>query len=217
MTNSPKENRSNELEQIRNNLSPEINNKLMFLKWLTDRLAERHIFGCPILVGGSAVQIYTFGNYGSVDLDILTHDIDATVDILRNTGFKLFGRQWYSSELDITVDIVSGEFPEKLQKLNYRGTDILLSSVEDMIIDRLTAAVYWGSKQNIQTKDDFRWAELMLALSVSSESACSVDIEYLKKRAAEEDVSPWLEFMLEKRRQKQAAEKRDDDVEFHER
>lgn len=217
MTNSPKENRSNELEQIKNNLSPEINNKLMFLKWLTDRLAERHILGCPILVGESAVQVYTFGNYGSVDLDILTHDIDATVDILRNTGFKLFGRQWYSSELDITVDIVSGEFPEKLQKLNYRGTDILLSSVEDMIIDRLTAAVYWGARQNIQAKDDFRWAELMLALSISSESAYSDDIEYLKKRAAEEDVSPWLELMLEKRRQKQAAEKRDDDVEFHER
>lgn len=57
----------------------------------------------------------------------------------------------------------------------------------------------------------------MLALSISSESAYSADIEYLKKRAAEEDVSPWLELMLEKRRQKQAAEKRDDDVEFHER
>ncbi|MFR5880270.1 MAG: hypothetical protein ACLUEQ_05415 [Cloacibacillus evryensis] len=57
----------------------------------------------------------------------------------------------------------------------------------------------------------------LMAPSVSSESACSVDIEYLKKRAAEEDVSPWLELMLEKRRQKQAAEKRDDDVEFHER
>ena len=80
MTNSPKENRSNELEQIKNNLSPEINNKLMFLKWLTDRLEERHILGCPILVGESAVQVYTFGNYGSVDLDILTHDISSTLE-----------------------------------------------------------------------------------------------------------------------------------------
>ncbi|MDD3673086.1 MAG: hypothetical protein PHG70_06190, partial [Synergistaceae bacterium] len=52
---------------------------------------------------------------------------------------------------------VSGHVPEKISEIEYMGKTVLISSSEEMIIDRLNAAKW----RNIQK--DLEWARVMIS------------------------------------------------------
>jgi len=60
------------------------------------------------------------------------------------------------------------------------GDNVYVSSIEDMIIDRLCAYVFRNSPS------DGEWAKVMLA---SDTIDLTIDWEYLEKRAIEENVA----------------------------
>jgi len=67
------------------------------------------------------------------------------------------------------------------------GDHILISSIEDMIIDRLCAYKFWDYKF------DGEWAKIMLN---SQSDEFSIDFSYLQKRAEQEDVTDVLNKIL---------------------
>ena len=59
-----------ELQDILKSVENPIERKLFFLGWLNRQLKAFNVKDFPVLAGGSAVSLYTAGNYSSVDIDL---------------------------------------------------------------------------------------------------------------------------------------------------
>ena len=171
------------LEPIRN----PIERKLHFLGWLNSRLAALGVDDFPVLVGGSAVELYTGGNYASIDID-LCYSSALLDSVLLSSGFYRDGRYWIMEELDIVLECPGANYNNRVMDIKLKnGHFVRISSIEDMIIDRLCAFVFWNSSS------DGEWARVMLA---SDTEEMAIDWDYLKKRADEEDVAMALARMI---------------------
>lgn len=164
-----------------------IEKKIFFLAWLNEQIKATKSLMFPILVGGSAVQLYTGGNYASMDMDIVLDDISIVTDILKTNGFSKIGKQYYSKEYDLLVEFVSGPAPVKINRLKYGEQFVLVTSLEEIIIDRLNAAKWWNVPK------DLEWVKVM----ISANKNIKLDMDYLSKRAAEEDIEDYLEKAFE--------------------
>ncbi len=129
----------------------------------------------PILVGGSAVELYTRGEARSQDLDLIA-DRSVLVPMLRQMGFKETGRHFYKYPhyIEIPKDTLHGE---RCRILIYKGKKIKIISVEDLIVDRLCACKLWKSTYDCEQAR-------MLQRGYNNK----IDWEYLNKRAKQEDV-----------------------------
>ena len=177
-----------DLKDIKTKRLSDIEKKIFFLAWLNEKLKAVGSRALPVLVGGSAVQLYTGGNYMSVDMDIYIDDIMPAVGILEKYGFVKTGRHYFSAEYDLLAEFVSGCIPEKIREIEYKGKTVLISSPEEMIIDRLNAAKW----RNIPK--DLEWARVM----ISTGAGTGLNMEYLRRRAAEEDIEDYLEVAFQK-------------------
>ena len=176
-----------DLKDIKTQKLGEMEKKIFFMAWLGEKLRGAGSRALPVLVGGSAVQLYTGSNYMSIDMDIYLDDIQPAADILKDHGFVKTGRQYYCKEYDLLAEFVSGSVPERVVEVEYGDMTVLVSSLEEMIVDRLNAVKWWKASK------DLEWARVM----ISSGYGAKLDIEYLRRRAAEEDITDILEKALE--------------------
>ncbi|MBI2266976.1 MAG: hypothetical protein HYU64_17740 [Armatimonadetes bacterium] len=148
----------------------------------------------PIVVGGEALELYTQGSYTTGDIDIKA-PLDLTKAVLEEWGFKKRGRTWFSKELDIYIDWLGDSLAEgreaedRVVKIKIaEDLEIRVVSVEDLIIDRLNAARWWGDV------DSLMWARVLVGIK----ERCGeyVDLTYLRKRAQEEDIEDCLSQMI---------------------
>ena len=158
--------------------------KLYFIGILTKYLERKNIK--PIIVGGYAVEFYTLGSYSTGDIDIVvTEDFHEITNTLQNWGFHKIGRIWVNPHLDIEIDIVgetlAGDY-SKISQIEVEGLKVYLIGIEDLIIDRLNAWVWWKSEE------DKQWAKQLWKLHQEE-----IDKDYLKKRAKEEKIVEALE------------------------
>jgi len=50
---------------------------------------------CPILIGGCALEYYTFGGYATRDIDVAVSDYQRLGEVMDELGFERRGRYWY--------------------------------------------------------------------------------------------------------------------------
>ncbi len=140
----------------------------------------------PILVGGTAVALYTAGSYFTADIDIVASNRRRVGSILQEMGFQPAGRHWVHPEWDIAIEIpdtdLAGDLSRLMRVQLSDGSSVYCIGVEDLVIDRLNAAVHWHSLE------DRRWAKELLRLHASS-----IDWQYLRDRAQSEGVHSLLE------------------------
>lgn len=177
-----------DLKDIKTKRLSDIEKKIFFLTWFNEKLKAAGSCALPVLVGGSAVQLYTGGNYMSIDMDIYLDDIMPAVGILEKYGFVKAGRHYFSAEYDLLAEFVSGRIPEKISEIEYGEDVILVSSLEEVIIDRLNAAKW----RNIPK--DLEWVRVM----ISTGDGRGLDMDYLCRRAAEEDIEDYLKITFQK-------------------
>lgn len=150
--------------------------KLRLLAELTRRLLPEGIR--PILVGGTAVELYTAGAYATADMDIVVADRSRAAQALADMGFQPHGRHWFHPEWEAAVEIPdteqAGDYHRLLELELSDGNVVFCIGIEDLVIDRLNAAVHW------QSAEDRRWAKELLR-----EHAAQVDYSYLHGRAAQ--------------------------------
>lgn len=181
--------------------------RLVFLGVLSLLMRRRGATAPPCVVGGTVVEFYTRGRYSTGDVDLLSKDQTELRLALEDLGFSsvgVGGRNWYSDLLDMHVDFLGSGPPEigsggpvlqvrriAVGEISKRGNqgeslrkfrsgmqfDIL--RIEDIILDRLCAAVYWKSQ------DDAFWAEVLFHIGKEGEEP--LDEEYLRFRLAAED------------------------------
>lgn len=87
----------------------------------------------PIVVGGQALELYTFGSYTTSDVDLVLNGRDKAASVLEAIGFEKRGvgfRHWVHAALDLPIEI-----PDS----------VLLGSVEkasDVEIDGVSAYLH---------------------------------------------------------------------------
>lgn len=155
-----------------------LSNKFDFLADLSSHFPDDKK---PILVGGSAVELYTRGRATSLDLDLIG-DISQIAPLLEGQNFKREGRHFHKGliYIEIPSDILHGE---RSAVFEYNDKKIKVICVEDLIIDRLCGCKFWKSEY------DCEHARMLFASYKNK-----LDIEYLESRARVEDVSELLSF-----------------------
>lgn len=162
---------------------------LLFLGVLTEALKCESIR--PVMVGGRALEFYTLGGYATKDVDLVLNGRTHAGNVLKEMGFqKRPGeRHWYHEDLDLAVEIPDDYLAgstEKLTVIEIEGMECYIIGVEDLIVDRLAAAKFWG------VESDLQWAAKILALNVND-----VDAEYLGKAAQKAEVDDFLKKVWE--------------------
>lgn len=145
----------------------------------------------PVVVGGHALEFYTLGGYTTGDIDLVIPGLPKEIDkILKDFGFEKIGRHWDSEEFDIAVEVpastLDGDY-ERILKANIEGLKVYFIGIEDLIIDRLNAYVFWKSEE------DGLWAENLMRIHKSK-----VDWKYLRKRCQEENTLPAFQRLRRK-------------------
>lgn len=132
----------------------------------------------PILVGGSAVELYTRGIAKSIDLDLITDRAEIT-PLLLKLEFKQMGRHFYKGR--IYIEIPSDSLAGRSVILKYKNKKIRVISVEDLIIDRLCACKFWKSVY------DCEQAKMLIEAYKNK-----LDVEYLNERARQEKLGAFI-------------------------
>ena len=151
--------------------------RLYFVGILTKYLQDKLIV--PVIVGGNAVESYTFGSYATGDIDLVCQDTESVGKLLSSWGFKKTGRHWFSKDFDIAIEIPSSnldvEERKNVAKVQIEGLDIYIIGIEDLIVDRLNSYVWWKYVR------DGEWATELMAIHRKK-----INWEYLRKRCKEE-------------------------------
>lgn len=137
----------------------------------------------PVVVGGNAVEFYTAGDYATADID-LAGASEPVALVLGEWGFEREGRHFYDQELNLVLEVPGGRLaPEQLAHaaaVRIAGVTAYVLGVEDLIVDRLAACVFWKDEESCV------WARVMLT------GEYDIDRQYLEERAAAEDVVDML-------------------------
>jgi hypothetical protein len=92
-----------------------------------------------VIVGGSAIEVYTSGPYESADFDVVG-DRSPIIASLERWEFRKEGGPWTRKDLELWVDPVGGEDTGDERRLREVATPydpVRLASVEDLIAKRL--------------------------------------------------------------------------------
>lgn len=140
-----------------------------------------------IVVGGSAIEFYTVGEYTSGDIDLVSNEADRLKEVLRSWNFHREGRVWVSEELGIVVDF--GSYPytwdkSRTQLLKTPYGPIRLAALEDLLVKRLVSAKHW------EREGDFQHALLLGDLYRDR-----MDWDYIEEVARQQQVLDMLETL----------------------
>jgi len=161
--------------------------KLLIVGELTRRLAPQGVR--PVIVGGTAVEIYSMGAYQTYDIDLVVAQRKQAIRALEAMGFQRAGRVWFHPQWEAVIEIpdthLAGDMA-RLNRIEIEGYQVDCIGLEDLILDRLNAAVHWGSSE------DRRWVAILL-----SGYRNTLDYAYLRARAGQEGTLPMLEELLQ--------------------
>lgn len=142
------------------------------------------------VVGGSAIEIYTRGDYVSGDVDLVVDSRASVEKVLKRWGFRDEGKGWSKNRWGLFVDVMQSEFSGWRQLTQIVATSagsFRISGVEDLIIRRIRESVAWQDRQ-----EAFAQAVLLLRRTGSD-----LDWEYIRLFAKREG---WEDQLAELRR-----------------
>lgn len=171
-----------ELEATKAILDP-LKRRLRVLAVITEALEPDSIR--PILVGGCAVEFYTFGGYSTGDVDVVVSDRKRLGEILAKLGFDREGRFWYREDLEIALECPDEDLAgsrDRIVEVEVGDLSCWVIGIEDLLTDRLNGYVHW------QWEDDRRWVKEMM-----QQHCADIDWAYLRIRAREERTLSALE------------------------
>lgn len=171
------------LLQKARNINDKLKKHLFIIAILTSELKKEKLK--PVVVGGFALEFYTTGGYNTGDIDLVFPDNKLLGRVLEKMGFIKIGRHWINKELDIYIEVPGSKLTrgeiEHLVEVEIDGLPVYMIGVEDLIIDRLNAYVYWKSL------DEENWIKEMMIINFDK-----LDWKYLKERSKKEGTDAVL-------------------------
>lgn len=132
------------------------------------------------VVGGSALEIYTTGDYASDDVDLLVENRERVERVLRVWGFRKKGMYWRHPNFPGVVQIVGRIDSGSRERNQIVSTDygpLRLASIEDIIWKRVVEARSWNRPEALD--------EAMLAVQ---RYAARIDWAYVERKGRENGV-----------------------------
>ena len=111
-----------------------------------------------VLSGGSCVEIYSFGNYTSYDLDLINRYNEVFYkikDVMTNLGFKEEGKYFTHNETKYFIEFPSGplgvgdDSVSKVDEIKTKFGTLKLLTPTDCVKDRLAAYFHWDDEQSL--------------------------------------------------------------------
>lgn len=107
----------------------------------------------PVVVGGTAEELYTAAAYHETDLDLVGWVTEQEIDLLTRLGFKKWGRHWFHEASKVAV-----EFPEsrlagdenRVSRRKIRGGTVAVIGVEDLYLDRVRQATAYQGENSTE-------------------------------------------------------------------
>lgn len=99
-----------------------------------------------IVVGGSAIEFYTRGQYTTGDVDVVYTGRAEIEKVLLGWRFTRQRRIWLNEGLGIVMDFVKPPYTGDLARTQVLETpygSIRLAALEDLIVKRLASAKHW--------------------------------------------------------------------------
>lgn len=172
-------------QKVRDIQNP-VDKKAYFMSLLTKEAEKRNLQ--PIIVGGTAVDIYTEGIFQSKDIDLVGNR-KLIGEILESSfGFRPHGRHWINEDLGIFIEIPDSHLAgdkERLTTIRIGHSHVYVIGIEDLIIDRLNGCVSWKSET------DCKQAEYLIRLYREK-----IDFVYLKDKARAEGILKKLRVLI---------------------
>ncbi|MDI6640267.1 MAG: hypothetical protein QMD78_05550 [Methanocellales archaeon] len=153
-----------------------VDRKIYFMSILTREAEKKNVQ--PVVVGGSAVEFYTEGIYPSYDIDLVGNRRIIGGILEKTFGFKPSGRHWINEEIGLYIEIPSSYLmgdKNKITIIRVENLPVYVLGLEDLIIDRINACVYWKSHT------DCEQAQFLLRQYQNR-----LDFKYLEKKARDE-------------------------------
>ena len=159
--------------------------RLLLIGYLTEKLRPQGVV--PIVVGGHAVEIYTFQDYSTQDIDLVVTHRELLGGLLESCEFQRCpgARHWINEELDLAIEIPDNQLAGDMNRLLEVEVDefsVFVIGVEDLIVDRLNAYVHWCSISDYEQ-----------ALKVYLIHYDQINQEYLLQQVAKNGVVSGLE------------------------
>jgi hypothetical protein len=137
-----------------------------------------------VIVGGSAIEVYTAGAYASGDTDVVGNR-DRVEAALKKWGFKKPGMGWIRDGWPFFIQFVGSKYTGSWARTRQLQTPygrVRLAAVEDLIVKRLASAMSTGYQP------DYRDAVLL-----ASEFEGEIDWDYATETARRWHASELLE------------------------
>ena len=161
--------------------------KAYFMSLLTREAEKRNTR--PVVVGGSAVDLYTEGIFPSHDIGLIG-DRKTIRGILEDTFcFKRSGRHCVNEQIGIYVEVPGDHLAgdrDKITTIKVGNLKLYVIGIEDLIIDRMAACSEWKSDT------DCKQAYYLLRYYHSR-----IDFDYLDKRARDERLLKTLKELCQ--------------------
>ncbi len=145
----------------------------------------------PILVGGSAIEVYLDGMLRTGDMDVV-YPMKALQDLLRGWKFELGGglRAWVNDELGLAVDMVGDDLTGSAERVTTITTaygPATVIGVEDLMLKRLASAKHWRAPSDMEQA-------YLLARAFQDR----LDWLYLREQARKDGTSGYLQRVTKK-------------------
>ena len=113
--------------------------------WVQGLFTEEDLV--PVLVGGAAVEILTGGAYTTGDLDFVGSVPASIQRDFEANGFTKSGRHWIHEQAEVFLEFPGDALApeERAVRQEAYGYEVVIVSVEDLLVDRLGAWAYWKS------------------------------------------------------------------------
>lgn len=141
-----------------------------------------------IVVGGSAIEFHTVGEYTSSDVDIVSSRWSGLRDVLRGWRFTGGLRVWVNVDLGIAVDLVKHPYTGDIGRTHVVSTpygEIRVAGIEDLLVKRLASTKHW------KVAGDFEHARLLAVLYREK-----IDWAYVGQLAKTYDVEDVLAVLM---------------------
>ncbi len=141
-----------------------------------------------VVVGGSAIQVYTSDEYVSADIDVVG-DRRSLISALEAWGFVKQGRLWSQKDLALWVDPVGRDYTGDQRKLREFVTPygpVKVAAIEDLIAKRLIEISVWPDTR-LQLFDQ--------ALILATEYDKTLDWDYIRQLARREKAEPLVDTL----------------------
>jgi hypothetical protein len=102
------------------------------------------------VVGGSAIEIYTRGDYVSGDVDLIVRSRSSVEKILKAWSFRNEGKGGSKDRWGLFLDVMQGEISGSRRPTQIIATSVgpfRISAVEDLVIRRVRDSVAWQNRE----------------------------------------------------------------------